>query len=97
MDFNKYSAYSIISANEAVKKEDVAKVLNIFDDLKKFNTEKEVRNWLKANWNVEDDINHISISDDTTISLINGQNYFNLTLQQGNKVKSYNYSKERRM
>ena len=97
MDFNQYSAYSIISANEAIKKEDIAKVLNIFEDLRKFNTEREVRNWLKTNWNVEDGINHISISDYTTISLTNGQNYFNLTLQNENKVKTYNYLKERRV
>lgn len=95
MSFNKYDTYSIISNSESSKKEDISKILIQIEELKDLNTESEVRDWLKTNWNIQENINYFTMSDNITVTLSNSQNYFNLTMQEENKVKTYNYLRER--
>lgn len=56
MQFNPYSAYSIISTNEGKNKDDLQKVLNLIDDMCKIKSIKNAKEYLNEEYNIKDSV-----------------------------------------
>ena len=98
MELNRY----LISAKNLDKNsnEERREVLEELNALKKFKTEKEVRDFLKKKFGIKDNIENFTIISDIVISVGVGNKYFNVTYvyseNEENYIKSFNYKLEER-
>lgn len=94
MSLNQYNIYSRMSQSKKSTTEDVFKVLTLISELKNFDKEEEVKEWLKNHWNIKDDICNFSICDNICLSATTGKKYFNVTVKNEDKVKIYNFERQ---
>lgn len=94
MTFNKYSVYSAVSATESSGKNDLTKTLRQLEKLKRFNNAEEVKNWLKENWQIENEVSNFNVAKNISITTTTGNKYFNVTVKEEKKIKTYNFTKE---
>ena len=88
-----------IEEKKADEKQNWQFVLKKLAELKKFKTEKEARNFLKENWNINKDVENLNISTCIRLSCGTGEKYFNITYEYLHDdeidIKSFNYTLEK--
>ncbi len=97
MEFNQYQFYT---RDTELNKNETETTLEKLKQLKSFKTEKDVREFLKDEWGIKDDIENFCISSNIRISAGVGKKYYNVTFEYSHDgevdIKSFNYRKEER-
>ena len=89
-----------IEEKKADEKQNWQIVLKKLAELKKFKTEKEARNFLKENLDINRDVENLSISTCIRLFASAGEKYFNITYEYLHDdeidIKSFNYKLEKK-
>lgn len=62
MQINKYAAYSVVSLTENKNQNEIAKILNLIEDLESIKSIKKAKEYLKNTYGIKDSVQNFPIS-----------------------------------
>ena len=88
-----FEQYSSVVNDELKKNEELATYEQLADALYAAKNEQEVRDYLRANWGLRDNVLNFALTSEILISTVSEKNYLNISIQYKSLIKSYNYPK----
>lgn len=85
MQYNKYSAYSIVSDTEQKNQQDLQKTLNLIETLSFFNNHHDTKEFLKNTYKLNEDIQNFPLSSNGILSIVENKNKYTVKITYKNQ------------